>query len=89
MICGPCATSNHHACTGLLRALAGFCRCADREHQPAVGTAATHRCGRCGSNAQYVDRSHSGAVLYVCYACDGKGHPTFVYPRYAPVEARS
>lgn len=44
-----------------------------------VGVPETHRCGRCSGEAVYVDRSGSGAVLYVCKSCgDGKGYPTFV-----------
>lgn len=43
-----------------------------------VGVPATHRCGRCAKPAEYVDRSFSGAALYICYACSEKGWATFV-----------
>lgn len=91
MICGHCAVSQHSDCNGFLRTDARFCACADRDHQPPANVPQTHRCGRCGAQAQYVDRAHSGAVLYVCWTCgDDKGHPTFVqFARYAPTEARS
>lgn len=38
----------------------------------------SHRCGRCSKPATYLDRALSGAICYVCYACNDKGHATFV-----------
>ena len=40
----------------------------------------SHPCGGCGRPAAYLDRSTSGVVAFVCYACDPKGHPTLVAP---------
>lgn len=37
----------------------------------------SHPCGKCGYPAAYFDRSlASGAVAFICYACDPKGHLT-------------
>jgi hypothetical protein len=44
-----------------------------------AGVAATHRCGSCGGEAGFDSVQPSGEmVLYVCYACNRRGHQTFV-----------
>jgi len=41
----------------------------------------SHPCGRCGQPAACFDRSlASGAVAFICYACDPRGHLTLVAP---------
>jgi uncharacterized protein with PIN domain len=55
----------------------------------AAAAPPTHRCGRCGAQAEHVDTSISGAHCYVCFACDDRGWPTLVqFGPFAPTEAR-
>jgi uncharacterized protein with PIN domain len=49
----------------------------------------THRCGRCGAQAQQVESSIPGAHCYVCFVCSEKGWATFCqFGPFAPTEAR-